>query len=267
MQQHQLHIKIVWLLILLIPALSACVSVANVPTPTPSATIPPSTPTVFFPTLIPTATQTPLPSRTPTPDIVAGLDRVIYQDRFNDPTDWQTVETDAAGVSYLDGHLILAVNEAGTFFSAHSPAPVFSDGYLEVQARALLCSEGDKYGLIFRVAPDGDHYRYTLSCSGMIRVSRISGGEELVLIPDTPTNTVLSGLLVDNRLSVLMSGDNFRFFLNGIEVISKADDTLPSGKAGLIIRAGAGGQTTVSFDNFRVRALKPSRTPTPTSRP
>ena len=168
-------------------------------------------------------------------------------------------------MSYLEGRLSLAVNEPFTFFNVISPAPVFRDGYVEVQARAILCSEGDTYGLIFRVSPEGDHYRYTLSCRGEVRVSRISGGEEYVLIPDTPTNAILSGLLVDNRMAVLLSGEEFRFFLNGVEVFSDTDEALPAGRVGLIVRARADGQTTVSFDNFIVRTLKPTPTVTATS--
>jgi hypothetical protein len=209
--------------------------------------------------------MTPPPSPTATPDIIAGLDEVLFRDRFATQTGWQTRETRVGGVSYLDGRFSLAVNEPHTFYSAISPAPVFIDGYIEVQAQAILCSQGDTYGLIFRVSPEGDHYRYTLSCSGELRVSRISGSEEFVLIPDTRTNSVLSGLLVDNRMAVIMSGDEFRFFVNGVEVVSDQDDALLAGEVGLIVRARAGGQTTVSFDNFVVRALRATPTVTPTS--
>lgn len=244
---------------------SACVSVENLPTPTASPTQPPPTPTFFFPTLVPTATLTPPPSPTATPDIIAGLDQVLFQDRFSTQSGWEYRETRVGGVSYLEGRLSLAVNEPYTFFNVISPAPAFQDGYVEVQARAILCSEGDTYGLIFRVSPEDDHYRYTISCRGDVRVSRISGGEEFVLIPDTPTNAILSGLLVDNRMAVLLSGEQFRFFLNGVEVFSDSDDTLAAGRVGLIVRARAGGQTTVSFDNFIVRTLKSTPTVTPTS--
>jgi hypothetical protein len=244
--------------------LSACVSVEDLPTPTPTFTSPPPTPTFFFPTLIPTATLTPFPSPTATPDIIAGLGQVVFQDRFSTRQEWETLETQVGGASILDGRLNLAVNQPFTFYSAISPAPVFRDAYLEVQARAILCTEGDTYGLMFRHSPEGDHYRYTLSCSGQVRVSKIINGEELVLIPDTSTNSALSGILVDNRMSVLLTGDSFRFFLNGVEVFSDEDDTLLAGGAGLIVRARTGGQTTVSFDNFIVRALKPTPTVSPT---
>jgi hypothetical protein len=267
MQKHSYVSKLI--LVIMAPALllSACVSVESLPTPTLTPTERPPTATVFFPTLIPTATLTPQPSPTATPDIISGLDQVLFQDRFSTETGWKTLETRVGGVSYLGGRFSLAVNEPHTYFSAISPAPVFYDGFIEVQARAALCSEGDSYGLIFRVTPEGDHYRYTLSCRGKVRFSKISGGEEFVLIPDTQTNSVLSGLLVDNRMAVLLSGDNFRFFLNGIEVFSDQDDSLHAGRVGLMVRARAGGQTTVSFDNFIIRTLKPTPTVTPTAEP
>ncbi len=248
---------------------SACVSVEDLPTPTPTDTPLPPTPTFFFPTLVPTSTRTPPPSPTATPDIISGLGSVIFLDRFSTESGWDALETRIGGVSYLEGRFSLAVNQPHTFFSALSPAPVFQNGYIEVQARAILCSEGDTYGLIFRVTPEGDHYRYTISCSGQVRVSRISGGEEFVLVPDTSTNAVLSGLMVDNRMALIMNGDEFRFFLNGAEVFSDEDEMLRAGRAGLIVRARSGGQTTVSFDNFIVRSLRPTPTTTvtPTTAP
>lgn len=265
MNQHRPTTKLLLALMVFALISSACVSVENLPTPTSSPTDSPPTPTFFFPTLIPTATLTPPPSPTPTPDIIAGLDQVLFQDRFSTETGWERRETRAGGVSYLEGRLSLAVNEPFTFFNVISPAPVFQDGYVEVQARAILCSGGDTYGLIFRASPEGDHYRYTISCRGEVRVSRISSGEEFVLVPDTPTNAILSGVLVDNRMAVLLSGEEFRFFLNGVEVFSDTDDLLAAGQAGLIVHARAGGQTTVSFDNFIVRTLKPTPTVTATS--
>lgn len=257
--------KLIALGVALLILLSGCVSVENLPTATPTPSPLAPTPTFFFPTLIPTATQTPLPSPTATADIVSGLDQVVFQDRFSTQKGWVALVTRVGGVSYLDGRFSLAVNQPRTFYTALSPAPVLRDGYIEVEARAILCSEGDTYGLIFRVSPQGDHYRYTLSCSGDVRVSRISEGEEFVLIPDTRTNSVLSGLLVDNRMAVLLSGDVFRFFLNGVEVFMEEDAALPAGGSGLIVRARGGGQTTVTFDNFTVRALMPTPTVTPTS--
>lgn len=265
MMNHPQPLKRAFGLTLAIFFLSACVSVENLPTPSATPTPVPATPTFFFPTLVPTSTQTPAPSPTATPDIIAGLDQVLFQDRFSTELDWQTLDTRVGGASYLEGRFSLAVNQPHTFYNAISPAPAFRDGYLEVQAQAFICSEGDSFGLIFRVTPEGDHYRYTLSCAGEVRVSRISGGDEFVLLPDTRTNSALSGLLVDNRMAVLLSGDDSRFYLNGIEVFSDQDSALPAGRAGLIVRARAGGQTTVSFDNFVVRALKPTATVTPTA--
>ena len=247
--------------------LSSCVSTKPAPTHTPITTLPALTPTVFFPTLVPTPTFTPEPIPSPTPDITSGLGTLIFHDDFSQDQGWIPLHSNLGGSSLYNGRFSLSVRQANAFFTAMSPVKEFTDGYLEVVVQAVLCMDDDEFGLMFRVDPSGGHYRFTLTCQGEARVTRVSEGSETAVIPKTITNALIPGLLVDNRLGVIAEGDRFRFFINGEQVFTARDLGLRWGGLGVIVRSRRGGQTTVSFDNFIVRTLLPTPTPTHTPIP
>jgi len=247
--------------------LSSCVSTRPAPTLTPIPTPPAPTPTVFFPTLVPTPTFTPEPIPSPTADITSGLGTIVFYDDFSQDQGWIPLHSNLGGSSLFDGRFSLSVRQANAFYTALSPVKEFTDGYLEAVVQAVLCTDDDEFGLMFRVDPSGGHYRFTLTCKGEARVTRVSEGSEVAVVPKTITNALLPGLLVDNRLGVIAEGDRFRFFINGEEVFNARDLGLRWGGLGLIVRARRGGQTTASFDNFIVRMLLNTPTPTHTSTP
>jgi hypothetical protein len=253
----------------IIPAimLGSCLPRAAVPTPIPSSTPPTPTATFVFPTLMPTATLTPPPSPTPTADIMSGLGPPSFYDDFSSARGWQVRIFGAGGAGLLDGRYSLSVREPFSIIIADSPADPLQDGYLEVVARTVLCSQDDEYGLVFRSNGQGEYYRFSLNCAGEARLSRITVDGEHVLIPNTPINFVFPGLLVDNRLGVLLEGDTFRFFVNGSEVLSAHDTVLPLGGTGLFVRTRQSGQTTALFDDFTLRPPKPVSPPTASPAP
>jgi len=247
--------------------LASCVSAKPAPTFTPVPTPPAPTPTIFFPTLVPTLTLTPESTPSPTADIASGLGPIIFHDDFSEDHGWIPLHSNLGGASLYNGRFSLSVHQANAFYTAQSPVNEFADGYLEAVVQAVLCTDDDEFGLMFRVDPSGGHYRFTLTCNGEARVTRISEGSEVAVIPKTITNALIPGLLVDNRLGVITEGERFRFFLNGEEVFTARDPGLRRGGLGFFVRARRGGQTTASFDNFIVRTLLPTPTPTPTPTP
>lgn len=235
------------------------------PPPSPTNTSPPPSATVAFPTLIPTPTLTPAPSATPTPDLSAGLGMVIFEDPFDINLGWEVGESSQGGSSLVDGRLTLSVRPPGTFRYVLAPTPPVSDFYLEVSLRAEVCSPRDEYGLMFRIGPDISHYRFTITCDGGVRVSRIQGDTLRTLVPLTMTSDVITGAPADNHLAIWASGSTFRFFINGLQAFTARDSGLTSGQVGFIVRARSRSQVTVTFDNLRIRALVP--TPTPPASP
>ncbi|NIS82453.1 MAG: hypothetical protein GTO14_20100 [Anaerolineales bacterium] len=246
---------------------TSCLSVRPVLPPTPSATLPTSTQTFVFPSPIPTATFSPEPTSTPTPDLLVGLGNVIFSDEFNTNKGWELKQSDIGGSSIFNSHLNLAVREPHSFYSVRSPSSEAPDFFLEVSARVEVCSEGDEYGILFRLNNFYEHYRFTLTCEGNARVSRILQDGEVALVPTTQTYAVIPGLKVSNTIGIWVSGGTFQFFINDVQVFSARDDELTSGGLGLFVRTRRSGLTTVSFDYFTVRALLPTATPTVTPSP
>ncbi len=252
-----------FILFVLTPFLTQCAGTEPRSSPPPaSPSITPS-PTIAFPTLIPTATITPEPSPTPTPDIIAGLAGLLLEDKFDQDRGWESPEVDFGGSGIVDGRFSLAVRQPGKFITAIEPDLLAGDFLFEVSVRAEVCTGDDEYGILFRVNQDLEHYRFTLTCDGEARVSRTFGGSEAALIPKTQTHAVFNGLLVENRLGVLAVGEDLRFFINGIEVFDARDSTSSVGKFGFIVRSRRGGQTTATFDDLDVFALLSTPTPKP----
>lgn len=241
-------------------ALSGCIQVDTTPTPTPSPLAATSTPTVFFPTLIPTPTFTPIPTGSPTPDLLAGLGDLVFIDDFSQDQDWTKTQLAPGGVSLVDERMTLSVRQANGLYMVLSPADPLENAYLQVDVRPELCSENDEFGLVYRVNDSFEHYRFTLTCDGQARVVGVIEGSERVLVPNSTSPAIFPGLFLTNRLGILITGDTFRFFINDEEVFSDRDLGLANGWFGLVVRARQSGQTTASFDNFILRALQPSPT-------
>jgi hypothetical protein len=193
---------------------------------------------------------------------LSGLAEVLYSDSFGIQRDWRIPSTAVGGVGWIDGRLSISVRRPNTTYAITRDEPIVNDFFMEAKARAELCSQDDEYGILFRADSEGGFYRFTLTCDGEARVTRTFNGTEAVLIPKTLTNTVIPGLLVDNRLGVLAEQEVLRFFINGEEVFSLRDRTSYAGRIGMVVRSRQGGQTTASFDELIVRALVPTATPT-----
>ena len=253
-------VRAAWLSWLLLPA--GCLPQATAaPTSTPAFSPQPSRPPLF-PTPLASATLTPPPSATPTPDIFTGLGEVLFQDDFAEDRGWTLRAGQGGAVSLLPGRLVVAVHSPGAMLFSLSPAPALADFYLEARLRTELCGQEDEFGLMVRVLPNLDHYLFSLTCDGQARVSRFVSGQEAALVPLAHTGAALPGAPAVNRLAVWAQGDQFHFLVNDVEVFSLREASLPSGGFGLTARSRRSPQVTVSLLSFSLRALQPAPTPT-----
>jgi hypothetical protein len=226
-----------------------------------------ASPTFIFPTMPPTKTIIPEPSLTPTSSSLDLIGNVIFEDDFGQNRGWELNEMEFGAVSLQSEHLVIAIRQANSFlYSLVSPLTL-DDFFLEIEVRADLCQSGDEFGILFRVNQDLEHYRYALNCDGSARAVRILSNESRSLVPITEPPSVLPGPRSTNRLSLLASGDQFWFWINGFEVFNARDINLTQGGLGLFARSGRGNQLTVSFDNLRIQELTPTTNLTPTPTP
>lgn len=244
---------------------AGCLPTAMPPTRTPPPPPPTSTSTIAFPTAIPTITATPAPSFTPTPDPRQSLGPVIYSTDFNQADGWP-VGHDALGATSLEQtQLTVVVSQPASLRTILSPVAPQADFYAEVALHTSLCQTGDEFGLIFRVNPLEEQYRLTITCEGGLRLRRVLVGSSRGVVPFIDAEpAVMPRAPADNTLGVLARGPDLEIFVNGVSLLKVHDVALPIGRIGLVVSAGAGGQTTVSFDRFEIRSLNPLA-PTPIS--
>jgi hypothetical protein len=249
--------------------LSACLPhpTPPMPTTTPTLELPTTTATFAFPTLPPTATPTPTQRPTATADIRSALGEVIYEDDFSKDRGWEWEAQESGGISFLQNRLVIALHESDRLLFALKPDLILKDFFLEVDARADLCQAGDVFGVMYRVNDKFEHYRFTLTCEGTTTVIRILTSDSRALLPLTETSAILPGPMMTNHLSLMATGDTFRFWINDLEIFETRDIKLPEGEFGLFVRSGRGNLATVSFSNLRIHELRasPVSTATPSS--
>jgi hypothetical protein len=257
------------LILLHLLLLSACQTGTATPTATssPTSTIAIPSPTFEFPSPQPSITVTPEPTVSPTPDHLAGLGRVLYEDAFDLNRGWVLTKSEVGVTSLLQGRLVITLHEPEALHLSISPAGTLADFYAEVDVNGVLCHEDDEFGIVFRLNDASEHYRFAINCAGEARVSRHLLGESRNLIQPTSSPSIIAGPMVTNRLALMLSGDLFRFWINGLELFEVRDRELAQGQLGLFARTRRERQATIAFDHFLVRGLTPLPTPTRTITP
>jgi hypothetical protein len=242
--------------VLALMALAACGRPPEPATPTASLPTPTPTPTIPYPTLIPTATTTPEPTLAPTPNPFLGLGPLLFEDHFLTDDGWNLGENAVGGASILNGSLVIAVRSPSSSWSATRLEPNISDIYVETQARAYVCKDGDAYGVMLRITPRGDHYRCLITCDGRVGLWRQRAAQSYLLLPISSSEAVIPGAPATNRIAMIASQTSLRCFVNGIEVLATSDPGIVSGNLGLFVQSAQSDQTTVYFDYLLAREIE-----------
>jgi hypothetical protein len=131
------------------------------------------------------------------------------------------------------------------------------DFYLEITASPSICRGKDEYGLLLRVSPTSDFFRFGLNCAGEARLDRYLSGQASSSYPPTPNGAVPPGAPSSSRLAVWAVQRDFRFYVNGVFLFSIRDASLPAGGLGLYARAAGPDTVTVNFSDLKVYRAAP----------
>ena len=223
---------------------------------TPTATITSSpTPTVeWFPaTATPTMISTLL--TTPTPVLNPNLGAIIFSDDFNKPDLWLLGSTSSGNISLGVNELTIAIAEHGAYEYSIRKEPLLGDYHIEITTSPTLCQGEDQYGLLLRMSSSGTFYRYALSCDGRVRLDRVIQGTATSPQPWIQNNSIPPGAPIPSRLSVLLHGEEMRFFINDQFQFIVTDPALQIGNIGVFARSLGDNAVTVNFSNLVVREI------------
>ena len=131
------------------------------------------------------------------------------------------------------------------------------DFYLEIAASPTICMGGDEYGLLLRVSPGMDFYRFALTCDGQTRVDRYYQGKASSPQPLTMSGVVPRGAPSSSLLAVHAVGNELHFYINGEYQFTVRDPTLLKGGIGVFARSAGEGQVTVNFSDLKVYQAQP----------
>jgi hypothetical protein len=221
-----------------------------IPTDTQSPPTATTTPTIiWFP---PTATSTPYPTPiiTPTVDMRPNFGEILFEDDFSDAKAWTLNQSPSGSVALGKNELTIAIGETNAYMFSIREDPIYSDFYLEITAEPNLCKDLDEYGVLFRVSPTIDYYRFSLSCNGQVRLDRVKGGQASSPQPWLLSGAVPPGAPSTSRIGISAIGTEMSFFVNGQYQFSIHDPLLASGGVGVFARSTNKMAVTVNFSNL-----------------
>jgi hypothetical protein len=124
--------------------------------------------------------------------------KILLEDNFTDPNAWTLSQSDLGSVALGVNELTIAIGEANAYLYSVREAPIFTDFYLEITAEPSLCRDLDEYGVLIRVSPKVDYYRFSLSCNGQVRLDR-GAGFIAATMDDERVGTARSAELIAHR--------------------------------------------------------------------
>jgi hypothetical protein len=182
---------------------------------------------------------------------------LIFQDDFTQPENWTLGKMPAGSIALGKNELSLGVSQPPGYLYSLRKDTTLDDFYVEITASPSICRDKDEYGLLLRVSPSSDFFRYGLNCAGEARLDRYLAGEASAPHPPKPNGVVPPGAPSSSRLAVWAVGRDLRFYANGVFLFSIRDASLPAGGLGLYVRAAGSEAVTVNFSDLKVYQAAP----------
>jgi hypothetical protein len=183
------------------------------------------------------------------------MGELIFSDDFDDPSAWLLSQTATTSIAMGNSALTLALDQPEGYLYTLRNNSTLTDFYLEVTASPSLCRDGDEYGLLLRVSPALEFYRFSLYCDGGVRLDKYYNGRASSPIPKTLSGSVPPGAPSSSRLAVWAKGKVLRFYVNDEYQFQIKDPTLLEGSLGFFIRSAGDTAVTVSFSDLIARKV------------
>ena len=249
-----------WIVIFLTVALLTACLPSESPTSIPTETREPATHTptpteIWFPptptfTVFPTNTSAPV--LTPTVTIEPQYGALLFEDDFSDPNMGRMIFGAGDGIALGKNELTIAIQEPRGYRYSQRQATELTDFYAEITASPSICRSEDEYGMLIRLSPSFDFYRFSLTCSGQTRVDKYYKGTASSPQPLIYSSEVPPGAPSTSRLAVWVSGKVLHFYLNQVYQFSIRDPSISAGTIGVFARASGDDPVTVNYSDLKV---------------
>ena len=210
----------------------------------------------------PTATVPPLPTGTlPATDPRLALGTPTTTDPMDSPNtwNWPIGSSEYTSMSFSAGKMLLT----GLTDVPGWRLPILTytnDKYIEMKAQAQVCSGTDNYGIIFNIPVfnEADRgYLFAVSCDGKYQLREWDGksgedGKSTTLISWKENSAIITGQDKDNRLGVMIKGNQFGLYVNGILLEQFSDSTYEDGYFGVFVNPDNTTKLTIEVDEMSV---------------
>jgi len=198
------------------------------------------------------AAQTPLPRHhlstvapTGTPGLGTPFATVLYQNSLRGGTAGGWVN-DAYCTDKADGYHIV-----GAYLCY---APVTEQGSVDITVTVTQLHGPTSllYGIVLRSSGKGNYYLFGIDGNGKWTFARLNNNTITYLIQPKTNAAIKTKLNQANTLEVRVTGSQFDFFVNGIQVGQASDTTYSTGLIGLTSERAAEGVVEVVYANIRI---------------
>jgi hypothetical protein len=218
----------------------------QLPSVTPTGTLPPSATPTISPTATPSLTNTP-----PADDPRLSLGTPNYRTDFPDATNWYLYEDSNLKFDVINHQFVMTAKNANSYDGWTRTSWKLTNYYLEMTATPDTCSGRDRYGLVVGI-PDpayNPNYLLRFSCDGYYSFGYFDStiDNKFHFLQDwTKSNFINAGSNQTNRVGFKAEGNTLTFYANGHYLKDITEPDFGAGLFGLVIGS-------VNTTNFTVR--------------
>ena len=224
----------------------------------PSETIAPSeTETQIQTTNTPTVTSTSTNTSTATQDLsdpAIQLGTPAWTQDFSGNASPWDYESEQASFQTSDGYLNLTARTNPNWHSWYFSSPRLKDAYVEATITLTNCSGVDRFGLAVRGSSDFQQFYFlSITCDGQWGFFRMSPDVEIITLQAyQPTDLLRTGSGMPHRVGIWMKSSEFTLYIDGQEIGTLSDSTLPNeGYTGFLIAFANISGFTVKIDQLQ----------------
>lgn len=193
----------------------------------------------------------------PTPDMRPDFGPILLSEDFSNPDLWTLGRAGGLSAALGKSELTLAISEPRGYLYSQFREDVPGDFYAEITASPSLCKDNDTYGLLIRVTPSYEFYRFAITCNGEARLDKFFNWTASSPQPLTPSGAIPPGAPSVTRLAVWARGKEIRYYANGEYLFTVRDPNLLNGGLAVFARSAGDNAVTVSFSDLQIYSPSP----------